>query len=53
MMKRTSGSLRICLAPLLLIFVLASTPLRASLSSVDHYLSGDKIDILSLSPRRQ
>jgi len=50
MMKRTSGSLRICLAPLLLILVLISAPLRAALSSVDHYLSADKIDILTLLP---
>ena len=50
MLKRTRGSLRNWLAPLLLILLLAGTPLRAELSSLDHYLAGDKIDILSLLP---
>jgi acid phosphatase (class A) len=50
MMKSTSGLLRNWLAPLLLILVLASAPLEAALSSVDHYLPDGKIDIVALLP---
>ena len=50
MMKRSSGLLRIWLAPLLLGLVLASAPLRAALSNVDHYLPEGKIDVLALLP---
>jgi acid phosphatase (class A) len=50
MMKRSRGLLRIRLAPLLLGLVLAGAPLPAALSTVDHYLLADKIDVLALLP---
>ena len=50
MMKRTRGSFRICLAPLLAFLLLASASLPAALSNVDHYLTADKIDVLTLLP---